>query len=96
MDYTKRYILAKSVTDGHTEVRVSWDFEGVEYARERLRLDGLAILHIYDQNEYDALWDADSENLDSNGKAALEYGRNHVVHLLDAKGTIHDEARKKR
>lgn len=90
-----RYILAKSVTDGHTEVRISWDFEGVEYARERLRRDGLAILHIYDQREYDALWDADPEELDSNGKAALEYGRNHVAHLLDKKGTIHDEAGKK-
>ena len=95
MDYTKRYILAKSVTDGHTEVRVSWDFEGAEYARERLRLDGLAILRIYTEREYDALWHVDSEDLDSNGKAALEYGRNHVIGLLDRKGTIHDEAGKR-
>lgn len=90
-----RYILAKSVTDGHIEVRISYDFEGEEYARERLRLGGLAILRIYTKCEYDALWRVDSEDLDSNGKAALEYGRNHVVHLLDERGPIHDEAGKK-
>ena len=90
-----RYILAKSVMDGHIEVRISYDFEGVEYARERLRRDGLAILQIYDQREYNALWDVDLEELDSNGKAAIEYGKNHVIHTLDGNGTIHDGAGKK-
>ena len=78
-----RYILAKSVTDGHTELLSTWDFEGVEYVRERLRLNGLAILRIYDEHEYDALWNVDSEDLDSNGKAVLEYVMDNVIHNLN-------------
>lgn len=78
-----RYILAKSVTDGHTELLSTWDFEGVEYVRERLRLNGLSILRIYDEHEYDALWNVDSEDLDSNGKAVLEYVMDNVIHNLN-------------
>lgn len=78
-----RYILAKSVTDGHTELLSTWDFEGVEYVRERLRLNGLAILRIYDEHEYDALWNVDSEDLDSNGKAVLKYVMDNVIHNLN-------------
>lgn len=78
-----RYILAKSVTDGHTELFSTWDFEGVEYVRERLRLNGLAILRIYDEHEYDALWNVDSEDLDSNGKAVIEYVMDNVIHNLN-------------
>lgn len=78
-----RYILAKSVTNGHTELLSTWDFEGVEYVRERLRLNGLAILRIYDEHEYDALWNVDSEDLDSNGKAVIEYVMDNVIHNLN-------------
>lgn len=76
------YILAKSVTDGHIEVRVSYDFDGVEYARERLRLDGLAILRIYDKHEFNALWRVDSDELDRNGQAFREYCKDYTIHRL--------------
>lgn len=77
-----RYILAKSVTDGHTEVRISYDFDGVEYARERLRLGGLAIIRIYDEHEFHALFRVDSDELDHNGKAIREYCRDYTIHRL--------------
>lgn len=76
------YILAKSVTDGHIEVRISYDFDGEEYARERLRLDGLAILHIYDEHEFRALFRIDSDELDRNGQAVCEYCREYTIHRL--------------
>lgn len=76
------YILAKSVTDGRIEVRISYDFEGEEYAREHLRLDGLAILRIYDEHEFHALFRVDSDELDRNGKAVREYCQNYTIHLL--------------
>lgn len=76
------YILAKSVTDGHIEVRISYDFDGKEYARERLRLDGLAILHIYDEHEFHALFRVDSDELDRNGKAVREYCKDYTIHRL--------------
>lgn len=74
------YILAKSVTDGHIEVRISYDFDGEEYARERLRLDGLAILRIYDEHEFHALFRIDSDELDRNGQAVREYCREYTIH----------------
>lgn len=77
-----RYILAKSVTDGHIEVRISYDFDGEEYARECLRLDGLAILRIYEGREFHALFRVDSDELDRNGKAVREYCREYVIHRM--------------
>lgn len=76
------YILAKSVTDEHIEVRISYDFDGEEYARERLRLDGLAILRIYDEHEFHALFRIDSDELDRNGQAVREYCREYTIHRL--------------
>ena len=77
-----RYILAKSVIDGHIEVRISYDFEGEENARERLRRDGLAILRIYDEHEFHALFRVEPEELDRNGQAAREYCHDYTIHRL--------------
>lgn len=76
------YILAKSVIDGHIEVRISYDFDGEEYARERLRLDGLAILRIYDEHEFHDLFRVEPDELDRNGKAVRKYCRDYTIHLL--------------